>query len=145
MASETKAGRPPPFDEAVASGLPLASTPLSSSSSQFRSSFACMTRFSTDRLHLVDFPQAEIVALQELLQTAWPKGAQYSKAFGPGKGWDIKLVGVPWAALQCGDDGRVLLCKMLEHLYDRGWMLHTSFKVVQHDLYGGECASLRLR
>ncbi|KAB5530282.1 hypothetical protein GE09DRAFT_386688 [Coniochaeta sp. 2T2.1] len=124
----------PSFDEAVASGA------TSSSSSQaggFRTTFACMTRFNQDRLHFVDFPRSEVETVTARIQAVWPKGIQDSKRMATPGGWDVKIGGLPWAAVQCGPaDGRVLLGEILEHLYNRGWVLHTSIAAFQHTFYG---------
>ncbi|OIW35684.1 hypothetical protein CONLIGDRAFT_676591 [Coniochaeta ligniaria NRRL 30616] len=126
----------PSFEDALASGAPSSSS-SSSQAGSFRTTFACMTRFNTDRLHLVDFPRSEVETVQALVQRVWPKGVQDSqRSLTPG-GWEIKIGGSPWAVVQCGPgDGRVLLCLLLEHLYNRGWILHTSVMATQHAFYG---------
>lgn len=130
----------PSFEEAVASGAPAAS---SSQAGGFRTTFACMTRFNVDHLHLADFPREEVEQVQACVQRVWPKGIQDVRQSPTPGGWDIKIGGFPWSAVQCGPgDGRVLVGQLLEHLYDRGWVMHTSVMAFQHVFYGGECVFL---
>ena len=130
----------PSFEEAVASGANPSTAPSSSSQAGgFRTTFACLTRFGGDQLQLVDFPAAEIEEAQACIRREWPKGVQDVRRSATPGGWDIKLGGVPWAAVQAqgGGDGRVLLVRLLEHLYGRGWVLHTGVMAFQHGFYGG--------
>jgi hypothetical protein len=134
----------PSFEEAIASGASAQPSSSSSAASSqaggggFRTTFACMTRFDVNQLHFADFPLQEIEQVQVCIQRVWPKGiAQVKRSSTPG-GWEIKLGALPWNVVQCGPgDGRLLLAQLLEHLYDRGWVMHSSVGVFQHAYYGG--------
>jgi len=112
---------PPPF-EAASSSVPAAGP---SNQAVFRTRFACITLNMTDRIRFINFPPSDVEILRDHVQRAWQKGIQDFRTYGQAK--EIKLNGNPWRSDFSGSDGaRRLVRKLLEALYDMGWVLQAA-------------------
>ncbi|KAL1874874.1 hypothetical protein Daus18300_003415 [Diaporthe australafricana] len=114
---------PPYFQEATPSRGP--STGATSSWTRF----ACVTVDRSDRIRLVNFRAEDTRALRGVLGSVWP-----IKDVRPcGSADEIKFKGYPWR--KNGDDkARRLVRRMLEALYDMGWVLQAAVDVSRKDL-----------
>ncbi|KAI7787402.1 hypothetical protein LA080_016477 [Diaporthe eres] len=125
--SETKGGfaPPPSFLEATASAGP------SQGASSFQTRFACVTLNMTDRMRFINFSAPETSALRGVLGSVWP--IQDVRAYGGAD--EIKFKGYPWQEKVNGDDNaRRLIRRMLEALYDMGWVLQAAVDVSKKEL-----------
>ena len=110
-------GGPPGYS---VSNAPL----LDHSRSGFRTEFACIFIYGTDKLRLLNFPRDDVETIKGILQTAWPRGIQEAKPYGMAEG--IKLHGYPFKTSASGHgllEGRKMLCQLLQELYNIGWVL----------------------
>lgn len=126
---EPKAGytAPPSFQEATSAGP-------SQSASPFQTRFACVTLNMTDRMRFINFSAPETSALRSVLGSIWP--IQDVRAYGGAD--EIKFKGYPWQEKVNGDDkSRRLVRRMLEALYDMGWVLQAAVDVSRKELDKG--------
>lgn len=107
----------------------------------FRTQFACITLNMTDLIRFINFPAQDGAHLQGVIQAAWPEGIQQ---IGPyGRSMQIKLRGRPWAYRSSGaDESRLLVLRVLEVLYNRGWVLLVAMDMSKKKLdKGTSCPS----
>lgn len=131
--SEPKGGfaPPPSFLEATTSAGP------SQGASSFQTRFACVTLNMTDRMRFINFSAPETSALRGVLGSVWP--IQDVRAYGGAD--EIKFKGYPWQEKVNGDDNaRRLVRRMLEALYDMGWVLQAAVDVSKKELDKGMVA-----
>lgn len=122
---------PPSFLEATASAGP------SHGASSFQTRFACVTLNMTDRMRFINFSAPETSALRGVLGSVWP--IQDVRAYGGAD--EIKFKGYPWQEKVNGDDNaRRLVRRMLEALYDMGWVLQAAVDVSKKELDKGTVA-----
>lgn len=128
---EPRAGPAPPpsFLEATTSaGGP------SQGASSFQTRFACVTLNMTDRVRFINFTAQETSALRGVLGSVWP--IQEVRAYGGAD--EIKFKGYPWQEKYNGDDNaRRLIRRMLEALYDMGWVLQAAVDVSKKEMDKG--------
>lgn len=103
---------PPPF-EAVAS--------QSSRPAPFETHFACVTLNEGDKLRFINFPPEHVTTCKNVINTAWPSGVQDVRPYGGST--EIKMHGYPWQTSSGKHDARRLMRRLLETLYDLGWVL----------------------
>ena len=122
---------PPSFQEATSSAGP------SQGASSFQTRFACVTLNMTDRMRFINFSAPETSALRDVLGSVWP--IQDVRAYGGAD--EIKFKGYPWQERVNGDDqARRLIRRMLEALYDMGWVLQAAVDVSRKELDKGMAA-----
>lgn len=115
---------PPSFKESQAAAA---------SASTFQTAFACVTLNMLDRIRLIDFPVSDVLAIQELVKTNWAPGVKAVENYGDAR--QIRMHGSPWSASYNGnDDARVLILRILERLYDLGWVMQASIDLVRKDV-----------
>ncbi|KAJ0107169.1 hypothetical protein J7T55_014699 [Diaporthe amygdali] len=119
-------GPPPPsFLEATTSAGP------SGGASSFQTRFACVTLNMTDRMRFINFSAHETSALRGVLGSVWP--IQDVRAYGGAD--EIKFKGFPWQEKMNGDDmARRLIRRLLEALYDMGWVLQAAVDVSKKEM-----------
>ena len=121
-----------------------AATPVASTSTgtqpAFRTQFACITLNMTDLIRFINFPAEDVINLKGVIQAAWPEGIQ---EMGPyGKSTQIKLRGRPLAYRPDGaDESRLLVLRILEVLYNRGWVLLVGMDMSKKKLDKGTACS----
>ncbi|POS74626.1 hypothetical protein DHEL01_v206979 [Diaporthe helianthi] len=116
------AGRAPPPMAVEATALAESSRDELS----FQTRFACITLNRDDRIRLINFNAREVSALVGVLGSVWP--IQDVRVCGGAE--EIKLQGFPWMERSNGDDqARRLVRRMLEALYDMGWVLLAAMDV----------------
>ena len=90
----------------------------------FRTEFACMYIYGADKIRCLNFPQAEIDKIRDILQSVWPRGIQNLRPYGMSQ--EIKLHGYPWKSWTSGRgliEGRKTFCGLLQELFNIGWVL----------------------
>ncbi|KAF4337307.1 hypothetical protein FBEOM_8820 [Fusarium beomiforme] len=108
---------PPSFQETMASSPPT-----------FKTKFACMTFNKSDRIRLINFTEAEVLGIEEVIATHWPQGVVHIKPYG--EAMEFWLRGRPWSHRAGGnDDSRRLILRILEKLFDMGWVLQGSMEM----------------
>ncbi|KAF4997308.1 hypothetical protein FDECE_12125 [Fusarium decemcellulare] len=111
---------PPTFQES------FQDTPLG-----FKSRFACIAFARPDRIRLINFTEVEIGAIYEVVKAHWPQGINNVRPFTESR--EIKLNGYPWSYDTNGnDDVRRLTLRIIEHLYNIGWVLQASVDVTKN-------------
>ncbi|KAH8785714.1 hypothetical protein F5883DRAFT_535919 [Diaporthe sp. PMI_573] len=116
---------PPSFLEATASAG------SSQDASSFQTRFACVTLNLTDRMRFINFSARETSTLRGVLGSVWP--IQDVRPYGGAD--EIKFKGYPWQERVNGDDqARRLIRRMLEALYDMGWVLQAAVDVSRKEL-----------
>ncbi|KAL5603763.1 hypothetical protein FOVSG1_006513 [Fusarium oxysporum f. sp. vasinfectum] len=109
---------PPSFNEAVQSDSP----PV------FRSRFASITRNALDRIRLINFSEAEMAAIHEIIRANWERGID--KVYPHEGSREFKLRGSPWGYDFNGQEEALLLVlRILEALYNVGWVLYSAIEV----------------
>ena len=117
---------PPPFDDAFSS----------SSRAPFRTHFACITLNRRDRIRFLNFPPDVVRDMAGVIRSAWPRGIDSERAYN--KALEIKVYGNPWGTDRAGDDdARRLVRRLLEGLYDRGWVLQAAVDITKKELDKG--------
>jgi hypothetical protein len=102
----------------------------------FITQFACVTLNMNDRVRFINFPPAEVAAIQGIIQRSWPLGIKELRPYGQSQ--EFRLHGLPWAGRHHGDDkARELLLRILEGLYDRGWVLQAAIDISKKSLDKG--------
>lgn len=88
----------------------------------------------TDRLRFINFTAQESSALRGVLGSVWP--IQEVRAYGGAD--EIKFKGYPWQEKYNGEDNaRRLIRRMLEALYDMGWVLQAAVDVSKKEMDKG--------
>ena len=124
---------PPPFEAATASG--------SSQTVPFRTRFACITLNKSDRIRFINFFDEDIDIFATTIQSAWPKGVQDSKRYA--QSYEFQLYGRPWSYDSSGDDrARRLVRRVLEALFNRGWVLQGAVDLSKKEYDKGKCCAL---
>jgi hypothetical protein len=96
--------------------------------SSFQTSFASLSLHRSDTLRLLNFPQAFIPSIRSTIQSAWSKGIQREKTYGPS--YEFKLCGYPWHGQSSeAIPSRILMRELLMKLHGEGWILHASTDV----------------
>lgn len=122
---------PPSFQEATASAG------SSQDASSFQTRFACVTLNMSDRIRFINFNARETSALRGVLGSVWP--IQDVRAYGGAD--EIKFKGYPWQEKVNGnDEARRLVRRMLEALYDMGWVLQGAVDASRKELDKGMTA-----
>lgn len=120
------AAPPPSFLEATSS--------VAGPSSSFETRLACVSLHMNDRIRFLNFSPAEVRALREGLGTVWP--IQEVRSYGGAE--EFKFRDYPWAGKANGDDkSRRLVKRMLESLYDMGWVLQAAVDISKKSLDEG--------
>ncbi|KAF5576684.1 hypothetical protein FPCIR_12474 [Fusarium pseudocircinatum] len=91
---------PPSFQETMASSPPI-----------FQTQFACMTFNMFDRIRLINFTEAEVSAIKEVVAARWSAGLSHVQPSGG------------------NDDSRRLMLRILERLFDMGWVLQGAMEI----------------
>jgi len=89
---------------------------------QFVTQFASMSLHMSDRVRFLNFPPELPASIEGVFTAHWPTGIQYKQNYGGS--YEFKLRGRPWTGH--GSDAitaRRLMCRLLEALYDSGWVL----------------------
>ncbi|KAF4943497.1 hypothetical protein FGADI_13373 [Fusarium gaditjirri] len=108
---------PPSFQETMASSPPI-----------FKTQFACMTFNMSDRIRLIKFTEEEVSGIKEVVAARWPPGLVSVKPYG--ESMEFWLRGRPWSHRSGGnDDSRRLMLRILEKLFDMGWVLQGSMEI----------------
>ncbi|CAJ2502280.1 Uu.00g096740.m01.CDS01 [Anthostomella pinea] len=90
--------------------------------------FASLSMHSFDRLRLLGFPSEIQQLVRQTLQAHWPRGVQEERPYGGS--YEFKLKGNPWRALsEDGVTARRLITRLLEALFNVGWVLNLSADV----------------
>jgi hypothetical protein len=145
-------GQPPSFEEAIADGGGGSGGGSGSSSgkkkqqqqqqppvdaSPFRTRFACVTLAALDRIRFIDFPLPVVNGMTQVIASSWPRGIQDRRLYAGA--YEFKLRGHPWSSSSRGDsNARRLVRRLLEALYDSGWVLHMAVDVVRKETGKGE-------
>ncbi|VUC25596.1 unnamed protein product [Clonostachys rosea] len=91
----------------------------------FRTQLACVTFSLGDCIRFIRFPPDVVGTMQGILGSTWPKGIQDVRDYAGSR--EFKLHGYPWRPHYKGnDDSRQLVLKIIEALYDMGWVLHAA-------------------
>ena len=126
-------------DDGGPPGYSVTNAPLAyQSHSGFRTEFACIFIYGTDKLRLLNFSQADVERIKSIINTAWSRGIQEAKPYGMAEG--IKLHGYPFKTSASGQgllEGRQMLCRLLEELYNIGWILTETVDVCRTGLDKG--------
>jgi hypothetical protein len=96
----------------------------------FRTTFACVSMHMTDRIRLLRFPARDVQLIQDIIRHAWPRGIQNTRVYDAAN--EIKLYGNPWSSSSWSDqktDSRRLICRVLNGLFDMGWVLKASVDI----------------
>jgi len=90
-----------------------------------RGSFATLLMSKSDRIRLLSFPSTIVDAVQEIIQSSWPRGIQNVRQYN---GWhEFKLRGRPWSGnTDEATLGALLTCRILALLFSHGWVLTLS-------------------
>ncbi|KAH6669708.1 hypothetical protein F5X68DRAFT_265170 [Plectosphaerella plurivora] len=139
LPAETPAGAPPSFQESQAaaglassSSIPSPSIAPGSGSPAFKTEFACISLNKSDRIRLIDFPPPDFTAVQDVVKKTWHEGIARSDGYGSSR--EIKLNGYPWRADIDGQDAsRVLILRILECLFNRGWVMQASIDMIRKE------------
>ncbi|KAI7769542.1 hypothetical protein LZL87_011426 [Fusarium oxysporum] len=108
---------PPSFQETMASSPPV-----------FKTRFACMTFNMFDRIRLINFTEAEVSGIKEVVAARWSPGLAHVQPYG--ESMEFRLRGRPWSHRSGGnDDSRRLMLRILEKLFDMGWVLQGSMEI----------------
>lgn len=108
---------PPSFQETMASSPPM-----------FQTQFACMTFNMFDRIRFINFTEAEVSAIKEVVAARWPAGISHVQPYG--ESMEFRLRGRPWLHRSGGnDDSRRLMLRILERLFDMGWVLQGAMEI----------------
>ena len=86
-----------------------------------RAALASLTISKMDRIRLISFPRTIIDAVEETVQSSWPRGIQNTREYNGSH--EIKLCGWPWS---CSGDELILaarlMCRIIAMLYTHGWV-----------------------
>ncbi|KAF5689033.1 hypothetical protein FDENT_4535 [Fusarium denticulatum] len=108
---------PPSFQETMASSPPI-----------FQTQFACMTFNMFDRIRLINFTEVEVSAIKEVVAARWSAGLSHVQPYG--ESMEFRLRGRPWLHRSGGnDDSRRLMLRILERLFDMGWVLQGAMEI----------------
>jgi hypothetical protein len=123
---------PPSFLEAAASG----DGPWHDAA-PFQTRFACVTLNRADRMRFINLSAREFGYLRGVLGSVWPM--QDVRIFGGAD--EIKFKAYPWDPRVNGDDqARRLVRRMLEELYDMGWVLQAAVDASRKEMDKGMTA-----
>ncbi|KAK5141742.1 hypothetical protein LTR04_002486 [Oleoguttula sp. CCFEE 6159] len=90
--------------------------------------FASVSLHKSGRLRLLRFPPAHIQAIARTIQSSWGQGIQKESDYYGAH--EFKLRGCPWDGKGSEADGaRVLMCRLLESLFNLGWILSVATAV----------------
>ena len=106
----------------------------------FRTPLACITLNYGDRIRFINLPEPVVAVLRAVVQSTWPKGIQKIAPYG--ESVEFKLNGWPWHRTSTAtgyDHSRRILIKILETLYDRGWVLHSAIDMTKRESDPGAC------
>ncbi|KAM0264825.1 hypothetical protein ACHAPA_008072 [Fusarium lateritium] len=127
--TEAASAAPPPFAQAVQDSP----APVS------RSRFAIITRNALDRIRLIHFSEMEMVVIQEVIKANYERGI--GKVYPGEESQEIKLKGLPWGYDFNGNEEAILLVlRLLEALYNMGWMLYSPIEVTNRVSTAGQPA-----
>ncbi|KAF5962432.1 hypothetical protein FBULB1_14178 [Fusarium bulbicola] len=108
---------PPSFRETMASSPPI-----------FQTQFACMTFNMFDRIRLINFTEAEVSAIKEVVADRWSPGLSHVQPYG--ESMEFRLRGRPWLhSCDGNDDSRRLVLRILDKLFDMGWVLQGAMEI----------------
>ena len=101
----------PQLETAAPSYTPAASSP-----------FAVLVIAKSDRIRLFSFPRTIVDAIQEMIQSLWPRGIQKVQEFSDSH--EFKLCGRPWGSNVDEETlATRLLSRILAMLHSHGWVL----------------------
>jgi hypothetical protein len=93
--------------------------------------FATLTISKSDRIRLISFPPIIVDAVQEIIQSTWPRGIQNTREYNGAH--EFKLCGWPWGTSR--DESLLatrLMCRILEMLYTHGWVISLPTGISRH-------------
>lgn len=112
---------PPSFLEATSSAAGPSGSSLSS-----RTRLACVSLHMNDRIRFLNFSTEEIRSLRDGLTTVW--SIQDVRSYGGAE--EFKFKNYPWLGKANGDDqSRRHIKRMLQTLYDMGWVLQAAVDI----------------
>lgn len=115
---------PPPFPGTGSTSQSTISQLLPTS----RGTFACITLNMVDRLRFIGFSAEDLAALRVVVKDEWTKGIVSERTYGGAE--EIALRGTPWGTtIQTYDEPKNLIRRLLESLYNRGWVVHSALDV----------------
>ncbi|EXK83927.1 hypothetical protein FOQG_11879 [Fusarium oxysporum f. sp. raphani 54005] len=118
--TEASSAAPPPFSQAVSNAGP----------STFQSRFASITRHGLDRIRLVNFSEAEIAAVHEIVRTYWDRGID--KVYPQEASREFKLGGYAWGYDPNGNEQAMMLTlRILEGMHNLGWVIYSPIEVTK--------------
>ncbi|KAF5670085.1 hypothetical protein FHETE_4768 [Fusarium heterosporum] len=96
----------------------------------FQSRFACITRNALDRMKLINFSEAEMAAIYEVVRANWARGID--KVYPHEESREFKLKGYVWDYDPNGkEESLLLVLHLLEALYNMGWILYSAVEVTK--------------
>ncbi|KAM0425509.1 hypothetical protein ACHAPT_009298 [Fusarium lateritium] len=111
---------PPSFKESLENDVPA-----------FKTQFACVQLFASDRIRLINFTETDMAAVHEVVRATWSRGVDRVRPYSESR--ELKLHGTPWSYRTNGDDdARRLLLRILECLYDIGWVLQSALDITKN-------------
>lgn len=129
--STANAAPPPSFLEATSSA---AGPSASGSSIPFQTRLACVSLNMTDRIRFINLKADEIKTLRAGLDPTWR--IQEVRRYGGAV--EFKFKEYPWLASNNGyDQSRRLVKRLLETLYDLGWVLQAAIDISKKHLDKG--------
>lgn len=123
---------PPSFQESMSSKQPV-----------FKTKFACVTLNRVDRIRLLNFPESEALAIQEVIKAHWSEGISRVRPYGDST--EIQVHGMLWYRSTDGNDyARRLVLRIMERLFDFGWVHQTAIDVTRKESSKGEHTMQRI-
>jgi hypothetical protein len=121
---------PPSFEDAVASSSTAPpAPPKDTKATLFQTRFAFITINERDKVRFIGFSDEDVAAIRPVFIKAWPKGIQAERKYG--RAQEFKLGGYPWGSegFTPLDDTQRLVRRLLEALYNHGWILQAGLDV----------------
>lgn len=92
--------------------------------------FACIDLCNFDCIRLANFTASEIADVNRVITENWHKGIRKSRRYGESR--EIQLYGLSWMGSASGhDESRLLVLRILENLYNKGWMLQSAVNIIK--------------
>lgn len=111
---------PPPSFQESGQGNPPA----------YAARFACINLCDFDCIRLANFTAIEIADINRVIRENWHRGIRNSRRYGASR--EIQLKGLPWGGSASGhDESRLLVLRILENLYNKGWVLHSAVNIIK--------------
>ena len=129
----TDHGAPPAYGLSDG-GSASASTGPATFGSVTSTKFGCVALSLTDRIRLINIPTDVVTEVEKAVRGAWRKGIQQTRRYG--SSYEIKLHGRPWSYSRMSDhmiEPRRLVTRVLQTLFDKGWVMKASVDVSQKE------------